>query len=71
MLFVHVSILRSAIKDTYQNSLITKWIDFIYLPSIFKDRFVTLSIPDYFENKVPPIIRYKSNKPISNTIFKF
>lgn len=50
---------------------INKGIDFIDLPSIFKDRSVTASIPDYFVNKEPPIICYKYNKPIRNTIFNF
>ena len=36
--------------------LINKCIDFIDLPSIFRDNTVESSIPDYFENKEPPII---------------
>ena len=48
---------------------INKGIDFIDLPSIFRDNTVESSIPDYFENKEPPIICYKYNKPIRNTIF--
>ena len=43
---------------------INKGIDFIDLPSIFIDNTVKSSIPDYFENKEPPIICYKYNKPI-------
>ena len=43
----------------------------IDLPSIFKDRFVTSSIPTYFQNSEPPIICYKYNKPIRNTVFNF
>ena len=50
---------------------LNKGIDFIDLPSIFKDRSVISSIPDYFKNKEPPIICYKYNKPIRNTIFNF
>lgn len=46
---------------------INKGIDFIDLPSIFKDRSVISSIPDYFKNKEPPILCYKYNKPIRNT----
>ena len=46
-------------------------IDFIDLPSIFRDNTVESSIPDYFENKEPPIIYYKYNKPIRSTIFNF
>ena len=46
-------------------------IDFIDLPSILRDNTVESSIPDYFENKEPPIICYKYDKPIRNTIFNF
>ena len=42
---------------------INKGMDFIDLPSIFQDRSVTSSIPDYFQNSEPPIICYKYNKP--------
>ena len=38
---------------------INKGIDLIDLPSIFRDNTVEASIPDYFENKEPPIICYK------------
>ena len=47
---------------------INKVIDFIDLPSIFRDNTVESSIPDYFENKEPPIICYKYNKTIMSTI---
>ena len=50
---------------------INKGIEFIALPSIFKDRSVTSSIPTYFQNSEPPIICYKYNKPIRNTVFNF
>ena len=50
---------------------INKGMDFIYLPSIFQDKSVTSSIPDYFQNSEPPIICYKYNKPIRHTIFNF
>ena len=50
---------------------INKGIDFIDLPSIFRDNTVESSISDYFENKEPPIICYKYNKPIRSTIFNF
>ena len=43
----------------------------IDLPSIFQDNYVTLSIPDYFQNSDPPIICYKYNKPIRNIKFNF
>ena len=50
---------------------INKGIDFIDLPRIFRDNTVESSIPDYFENKEPPIICYKYNKPIRSTILNF
>ena len=40
------------------DSFINKGIEFIDLPSIFKDRSVTSSIPAYFQNSKPPIICY-------------
>ena len=48
-----------------------KGIDFIDLPSIFQDKSVTQSIPTCFQNSEPPIICYKYNKPIRNTILNF
>ena len=30
-----------------------------------------ISIPAYFQNSEPPIICYKYNKPIRNTVFNF
>ena len=50
---------------------INKGIYFIDLPSIFRDNTVESSIPDYYENKEPPIICYKCNIPIRSTIFNF
>ena len=60
---------RHFIKTTFIN----KGIECIDLPStcIFKDRFVTSSIPTYFQKSEPPIICYKYNKPIRNTVFNF
>ena len=50
---------------------INKGIDFIDLPSIFRDKSVTSSIPDYFQNSELPIICYTYHKPIRNIIFNF
>ena len=47
---------------------INKGIEFIDLPSIFRDNN---AIPSYFENTESPIICYKYNKPIRNTILYF
>ena len=44
---------------------------FIDLPSIFQDKSVTSSIPNYFLNSEPLIICYKYKKPIRHTIFNF
>ena len=41
---------------------INKGIEFTDLPSIFKDRAVSSSIPTYFQNSEPLIICYKYNK---------
>ena len=46
-----------------KNSFINKGIEFIDLPSIFKDKSVTSSIPTYFQNSEPPIICYKYRFP--------
>ena len=56
--------------------ILNKGIDFINLPSIFKDTSVISSIPTYFENKESPIICYKCkkkqcNKPICITSYIF
>ena len=50
---------------------INEGIEFNDLPSIFKDRSVTSSIPTYFQTSEPPIICYKYNKPIGNTVSNF
>ena len=59
------------IRHFIKISFINKGIDFIDFPSIFRDNTVESSIPDYFENKEPPKICYKYNKPIRSTIFNF
>ena len=51
-------------------SFINKGIEFIDLPSIFKDRSVTSSIPAYFQNSEPPIICYKYNLFLILTFMK-
>ena len=45
------------IRHFIKIQFVNKGIEFINLPSIFKDKFV--SIPTYFENKESPIICYK------------
>ena len=59
------------IRDFIKIPFINKGIDFIDLPRIFRGNAVESSIPGYFENKEPPIICYKYNKPIRSTIFNF
>ena len=50
---------------------INKGMEFICLPSIFKDKSVTSAIPAYFKNTKAPIIWYKYNSSIRSTIFNF
>ena len=50
---------------------INKGIEFIALPGIFRNNIVILSIPSYFENTESPVICYKYNKPVRNTIPNF
>ena len=57
------------IRHFIKIQFVNKGIEFINLPSIFKDKFVISSIPTYFENKVSPIICYKYNKSIRSTVF--
>ena len=52
-------------------SFINRGMDFIDLPSIFRDSSVISSIPTYFQNSEIPIICYKYNKPIRSIIFNF
>ena len=50
---------------------INKGIEFIDLPSIFRDNKVISAIPSYFENMESPNICYKYSKPIRNTTLNF
>ena len=45
--------------------------DLIDLLSIFKDKSVQSSIPNYFKNCEVPIVCYKYNNPIRGAIFNF
>ena len=54
-----------------QIPFINKGMDFIDLPSIFRDKSVQSSIPNYFKNCEVPIICYKYSKPIRGAIFNF
>ena len=59
------------IRHFIKIQFVNKGIEFINLPSIFKDKSVISSIPTYFENKESPIICYKYNKPICRTVFNY
>ena len=59
------------IRHFIKIQFVNKGIEFINLPSIFKDKSVISSIPTYFENKESPIICYKYNKPIHSTVFNY
>ena len=58
------------IRHFIKTQFVNKGIEFINLPSIFKDKSVISSIPTYFENKESPIICYKYNKPICSNYNK-
>ena len=59
------------IRHFIKIQFVNKGIQFINLPSIFKDKSVISSIPTYFENKESPMNCYKSNKHIRSTVFNF
>ena len=59
------------IRHFIEIQFINKGIEFINLPSIFKDKSVISSIPTYFENKESPMICYKYNKSIRSTAFNY
>ena len=59
------------IKHLIKIPFINKGIEFIDLPSIFRDNNVLSAIPSYFEKTESPIICYKYKKPIRNTILNF
>ena len=50
---------------------INKGMEFIDLPSTFRDESVQSAVPNYFENCEVPFICYKYNKPIRSAIFNF
>ena len=59
------------IRHFIKIAFINKGMDFIDLPSIFRDKSVQSSIPNYFKNCEVPIICYKYTKPIRGAIFNF
>ena len=69
MLTVHLSIPNLITLEVLLKFL--SLIKELTLPSIFQDKSVIQSIPTYFQNSEPPIICYKYNKPIRNTVFDF
>ena len=71
ILFVLTLILKLTTLDTIKIPFMNKDIEFIDLPSIFRDNNVISAIPSYFENTESPIICDKYNKPIRNTILNF
>ena len=62
-----INTFRHLIKVLFVN----KGIEFINLPSIFKDKTVISCIPTYFENTESPIICYKYSKPIRSTVLNY
>ena len=50
---------------------VNKGIDFIDLQSIFRNKTIQDTIPQYFKNRESPIICYKYNKPIRGILFNY
>ena len=59
------------IKHSVKIPFIIKGIEFIDLPSTFRDNNIISAISSYFENTESSIICYNYNKPIRNTILNF
>ena len=59
------------IRHFIKIQFVNKGVEFIKLPSRFKDKSVISSIPTYFENKKSIFICYKYNKPICSTVFNY
>ena len=57
------------IRHFIKIQFVNKGIEFINVPSIFKDKSVISSIPTYFKNKESLIICYMYNKLIGSTVF--
>ena len=57
------------IRHFIKIQFVNKEIEFINLPSIFKDKSVISSIPTCFAKKESPTTCYKYNKPIRSTVF--
>ena len=67
-LWPHIDSKINRIRHFIKIRFVNKGIEFINLPSIFKDESVISSIPTYFENKESPIICYKYNKPVPSAV---
>ena len=59
------------IRHFIKIQFVNKGIEFINLPSIFKDKSVISSIPTYFENNESSMICYIYDKPICSTDFNY
>ena len=60
------------IRHIIKIPFINKDIEFIDLPSIFRDIiYIISSIPSYVENLESPFSCFKVNKPVHNTILNF
>ena len=59
------------IRHIVKIPFINKGIEFIDLPSIFRDNNVISAVHSYFENTESPTICYKYNKSTCNTILNF
>ena len=69
MPFVQSLIKKTHVSHFIKIPFINKGIDYIDLPSIFRDKSIQSFIPNYFKNCEVPIICYKCNKTIMGAIF--
>ena len=67
VIYSKINHVRHFIKIPFVN----KWMNFIDLPSKFRNKSVQSDIPNCFKKCEVPIICYKYNKPIRSAIFNF
>ena len=59
------------VKPFIKILFINRGMEFIDLPSTFRDKSVQSAVPNYLKNCEVPIICYKYNKHIRSAIFNF
>ena len=70
-LFKPVQITQKGKRDFYHVNFRDKGLDYINLSGILRTDRVKNKIPNYFNEKDPPIIGYKFNKSIAGQLFNY